>query len=137
MEKAAEKPILGWGVWGRNRVFDEDGRDISVTDGGWVKDLGIYGWFGFICKYMLLSWPIFLWLRIKRHYGDTNGIDEITTLSCVVAVVLLDNLINSGISPITWLISGSLLGAAERHKYQQVARMQQQAVAASQGPKTG
>lgn len=114
LEKAAEKPIFGWGTWGRNRVYNEDGRDISVTDGGWIIDLGIYGWFGFLCKYLILIWPIFLWLKIKRTYGDKNIMDEVTTLSCIVAIILFDSLLNSGINPITWLISGALLGGAER-----------------------
>ena len=31
--KALQRPIFGWGGWGRNRVYDESGRDIAVTDG--------------------------------------------------------------------------------------------------------
>lgn len=30
--KAVQRPILGWGGWGRNRVFDELDNDISITE---------------------------------------------------------------------------------------------------------
>ena len=126
LEKVARRPIFGWGGWGRNRVYDENGNDISVTDGGWIIDLGIYGWLGFICKYMLLVWPIFLWFKIKKYTGDQKKIDEVTTLSCVVSIILLDNLINSGISPIVWLISGALMGAAEKKLYKSPTNLRAQ-----------
>ena len=122
LEKIAERPFFGWGVWGRNRVYDENGNDISVTDGGWIIDLGIYGWIFYICKYTLMVWPIFLWVKIKKYTGDEKKIDEVTALSFIVGIVLFDNLINAGISPIVWLISGALMGAAERELYKSPAK---------------
>ena len=34
--KALQRPLFGWGGWGRNRVFDEEGRDLY--DHRWVLD---------------------------------------------------------------------------------------------------
>lgn len=132
LEKASRKPYTGWGVWARNRVYDENGIDISVSDGGWIIDLGIYGWLGFICKYLLLTWPIFQWMKLKKYYGDSTRVDGISVLSCILAIVLFDNLINAGISPITWLISGTLLGASERYKREIAEKIQQARALAEQ-----
>ena len=35
--RAMQRPLFGWGGWGRARVHDEDGKDISVTDGLWIQ----------------------------------------------------------------------------------------------------
>ena len=45
LEHARERPVFGWGGWARNRVFDEQGEDISVTDGTWVIQFGMEGGF--------------------------------------------------------------------------------------------
>ena len=34
------RPIFGWGGWGRNRVYDEMGNDMAVTDGYWIIFFG-------------------------------------------------------------------------------------------------
>ncbi|MHC4067080.1 MAG: O-antigen ligase domain-containing protein, partial [Planctomycetota bacterium] len=46
MEKALARPVFGWGRWGRARVYGEDGKDISATDGLWVIALGRTGLVG-------------------------------------------------------------------------------------------
>src|SRR5699024_3988850 len=34
--KALQRPVFGWGGWGRNRVYNKYGKDISITDGMWI-----------------------------------------------------------------------------------------------------
>ena len=49
LARANEKPLSGWGGFGRNRVRDpETGRDISTTDGMWIITIGTWGWPGYI-----------------------------------------------------------------------------------------
>src|SRR5262249_36698985 len=36
IQRALERPVFGWGGWGRNRISDDHGRDITVTDGLWI-----------------------------------------------------------------------------------------------------
>src|SRR5690606_1960632 len=36
MAKARERPWFGWGGFGRNRIYDEYGKDVSITDGEWI-----------------------------------------------------------------------------------------------------
>jgi hypothetical protein len=108
LAKANEKPLLGWGNWGRNRVFDETtGEDLSVTDGIWIIVIGMSGWVGYIATFGLLTVPI-LFLAARRRVLDIS----IATagLAIVLTANLVDMLPNSGLRPITWLIAGALMG---------------------------
>lgn len=48
LERAQLRPVFGWGGWGRARVRDPQGRDISITDGLWIIALGNNGFVGLI-----------------------------------------------------------------------------------------
>ena len=41
--KAMRRPVFGWGGWGRSRVHDEWGTDLSITDGLWIIQFGQLG----------------------------------------------------------------------------------------------
>ena len=43
LDRSSERPIFGWGRFGRSRVYDEYGKDISLTDGLWIITLGSSG----------------------------------------------------------------------------------------------
>ena len=103
LERAQERPLAGWGGWGRNRVYDpRTGEDISVTDGTWIIFIGIYGWIGYIARFGLLTLPIILLVRQRR-------IDRVTAgLAVVLVANLVDLIPNSGLTQMTWLIAGAL-----------------------------
>jgi len=48
LQRAQIRPMFGWGGWGRARVRDASGRDISVTDGLWIIALGNNGYVGLV-----------------------------------------------------------------------------------------
>lgn len=105
---AGEKPVAGWGGWGRSRVMDAvTGEDISTTDGMWVILIGVWGWLGYLAQFGLLSVPIVL-LALGRRQLDltlaTSG------LCLTLAANLLDLIPNATLTPITWLIAGALMG---------------------------
>lgn len=107
LARAAEKPLSGWGSWGRPRVYDEKGRDISVTDGLWIIILGERGWIGYICFFGLLTLPLLALPRVRKR-------KEIPIETVALAVIMAGNLIylvpNSTLSPIAWLMAGALAG---------------------------
>jgi hypothetical protein len=104
LERAGKRPWFGWGGFGRNRVYDEyTGRDLSITDGTWVIIIGSNGWagyaaaFGLLCLPMVAAWRRGAWVTPQS-----------TALSLVLAVNLLDLLPNSSLTPLTWLMAGTL-----------------------------
>ena len=109
LEHANRKPLFGWGAWGRNMVYDEKGRNITITDGTWVIIFGKDGWFGYLATFGLLTLPVML-LAIRRR-------DDLTLASSALSVALVANLIdlipNSGLTPLTWLMAGAIAGRLE------------------------
>jgi hypothetical protein len=110
LEKANERPLFGWGGWGRGRVYNEKGKDISTTDGRWIITIGETGWFGYLARFGLLTLPIILLTLRKRKY-------EVTLATSGLCLVLAGNLIdlipNATSTPLTWLMAGALLGRLE------------------------
>ena len=107
LDKARERPLFGWGGFARNRVFDERGRDISVTDGYWVIVFGIGGWARYIGTMGLLCMPVLLLAWRRKTLASRP---ETAALALVLTANLIDLIPNAGQSPITWLIAGALWG---------------------------
>jgi len=105
---ANEKPLAGWGSWGRNQLYDpEDGRMISTTDGIWIIFIGMFGWIGYIGRFGLLTAPILFFALRQRQMGPsliTSG------LIMVLAANLIDLLPNAGLVNYVWLIAGAIIG---------------------------
>ena len=95
-------------------MYDEYGRDLSVTDGRWVITIGQFGIFGFIAEFGLLSIGVLrAWIGIGLAKSKNDKI-LLSALSLIVAINVLDLLPNSGLTPWTWLLAGTLLGRSER-----------------------
>ncbi len=122
LERALERPVFGWGSWGRNHILDPvTGRIETVTDGLWVITFGVYGWVGFLAQFLLLTSPIFLvW---ARHRGDKAALmpPYVGGMCLVLGINVLDLLPNATLTPITWLLAGALLGYAEKGVVQREA----------------
>ena len=112
-ERASKRPAFGWGTWGRNHILDpQSGEITTVTDGRWIITLGVFGWLGFIAEFGLLSLPIFaMWLQARRRGAQISPFSG--PLALLLAVNMVDLIPNATLTPITWLIAGALLGAAE------------------------
>lgn len=110
LDKANQRPAFGWGGWGRNRVFNDEGRDMSVTDGYWILAIGTRGWIGYLSEFGLLLVPmIFLGLRWK-----TLALTPATAgLSLALTANMIDLIPNATLTPVTWLLAGALVGRLE------------------------
>jgi hypothetical protein len=105
---ANQRPLAGWGGFGRSRIFDpETGRDISITDGIWIIVMGGSGWLGYLATFGLLGMPVLiLFWRQKRL-----DISLATAGLCLMlAANLVDMIPNATMTPLTWLIAGALAG---------------------------
>lgn len=113
LARANERPIFGWGGFGRSRVRNEKGFDIVIPDGYWVIIIGVGGWSRYIGEFGLMTAPMLLLFLMR-------GRMQISRDTAILAVILSANMIdlipNSGQSPITWLIAGALWGRLEYGK---------------------
>ncbi|MBN8988837.1 MAG: hypothetical protein J0H42_11370 [Rhizobiales bacterium] len=115
MARTAERLIFGWGRYGRNRVYDENGKDVSVTDGAWIITLSQFGIVGFLGQFGLLGLPVFWAFRaIKRDQVRGEEQLPLAGLALIVSISLMEQIPNASISSWTWLLSGVLLGRSQR-----------------------
>lgn len=123
MERAMLKPLFGWGSWGRNHILDPvSGIIMTVTDGRWIIAIGVYGWFGFLAEFGLLTLPIFMiWREAKPSFGASIT-PYAGVISLLLAINVLDMIPNATLTPLTWLFSGALLGYAETLRAERIAR---------------
>ncbi len=118
LKRALEKPFFGWGGWGRNRVYDTSGKDISVTDGTWIVQFGMFGGFGFLFYYAILITPLYHAMKNIRYIQEPRDKIYFSTLTLILAVCLIDSVPNSGMGSMHLLLAGALLGQSEFLKKQ-------------------
>lgn len=118
LERAMERPVFGWGGWGRSLFYDPyNGKLSSIPDGQWVIWIGATGIFGYLAHFLLLLTPIFAALRAVpggRHPPRKKELVTLGALSLMLAMNLLDLIPNATITPLTLLTAGVLLGNAHR-----------------------
>lgn len=114
MDRAYQKPLFGWGSWGRNHILNSVTGEIeTVTDGRWIILIGIFGWFGFLAEFGLIALPIWLiWLEWKRIKPE-NVTPYMGPMVLILSVNLIDMIPNATLTTLTWLFAGSLMGYAE------------------------
>ncbi|MCL1627851.1 hypothetical protein M3N55_03840 [Roseibaca sp. V10] len=114
LERAADKPLFGWGAWGRNLVYDpETGEALTISDGQWIITIGQAGWLGYIATFGLLCLPLLaLWWRY-RQVPNTQIPAQVGLLALLLGANVVDLLPNATLIPFTWLLAGALLGHAE------------------------
>jgi hypothetical protein len=116
--KALEQPVFGWGGWGRNRVYDEEGKDISITDGFWVMLLGTNGWAGLGSWLALFAAGLVPVLARWRRVGAARICDG-PVLWAMVVVILhsVDSIANAMPNPIYYILMGALLSIAQTGRF--------------------
>ncbi len=115
LERALEKPLFGWGSWGRNQIFDPvSGAILTVSDGRWIILIGIFGWVGYLAEFGLIALPVLaLWARGAALAGSGAGL-LVGPVALLLAINLIDMIPNATLTPLTWLFAGAVLGLAER-----------------------
>ncbi|MFT6674475.1 MAG: hypothetical protein ACJAVM_000658 [Sulfitobacter sp.] len=113
--RAAEKPLFGWGGWGRSLVRDdESGEILSIPDGRWIIVFGTFGWLGYICEFGLLALPLLLMGLYVHRRGDQDMSPYVAPLCLILGITLIDMLLNATLTPVTWLTAGAIMGHAEK-----------------------
>lgn len=132
INKALQRPFFGWGAWGRNRDYQNGG---SLTDSFWIIVFGQRGLIGLLSIGLVLLMPI--WLMVKRlpleAWSDAEH-SPVAALSMVLLGFTIDCLVNAMISPIYFVVAGSLIaykpalasaeGAYKEEKHRHSTRFQ-------------
>lgn len=141
MARASERPLWGWGGWGRWRIKDEwTGEDLTSSDGMWVIVRGERGNFGLIANTLLVLLPFALFVvRVPAREWARPAFAAPAALAVLLLMWSIDNLFNAMHNPIYIIAAGGLVGlylayprliARQRAMQQQFAMMvmaQQQA----------
>ncbi|MEM8633363.1 MAG: hypothetical protein AAGF33_00155 [Pseudomonadota bacterium] len=107
LARALEKPVFGWGTWGRGLIYNDQGERTSTSDGTWIIVLGAQGWVGYLCLFALLTLPLLALKRVKSR-------KEIPIETIALALIMTGNIIylipNATLTPLAWLTAGALAG---------------------------
>ncbi len=111
--KAMQGTVFGWGGFGRSRVFDDKGKDLTVADGLWIITLGQNGIYGLMLLVFSIQLPAILFmLRFKPGEWNHKALAGPAVMAVFLALTMIDNLLNAMINPIYTLFSGALTGMA-------------------------
>jgi hypothetical protein len=114
--KALQRYWWGWGRFGRSRVLNEWGKDISVTDGEWVIALGTSGVVGLAAVTMIYLLPVMrLWWRLKGPLWSDPSFAAASAFAVMLTLYSIDNILNAMLNPVITVVMGGLNGAALRH----------------------
>jgi hypothetical protein len=110
--KARQQPWLGWGGWGRARIYDNYGNDISVTDSLWIIAFGNQGIVGLVSLMSALILPVlgFVVLRCPAQTWNHPQVLPAAVLAVALMMYTIDCLINAMVNPIYTLVAGGLAG---------------------------
>ena len=107
MERFEQRPVFGWGGYGRSRIRDEEGEDITIADGLWIIVLGTSGWVGYLSFFGLLVLPL---MRLHRTL-KRKGVEFATVgLAMITAANFIYIIPNSTLSMIAFMMAGALAG---------------------------
>ena len=116
-KKAGERPLFGWGGFGRNRIYDAEGVDRSVTDGAWIGTYGSGGAAGFVCIFGLLTIPVFRARSALRKLVEGPDRILLAALALLVAFGDIDLLPNGLFSALPLFLAGALAGAVRGSRW--------------------
>lgn len=116
LERVAQKPLTGWGNWGRDRIYNEDGRETTILDGLWIIILGRQGWLGYIGLFGILTIPVIFLLATRKRKPVPP---ETMALILVSAGNLIYMIPNATLTPLGLLIFGAVAGFAQNDATQE------------------
>ena len=111
-EKARQSFLFGWGDSGGNRVYDQSGKDISVTDSLWIITFGINGAVGLVSLFSSLLLPVIVFCVFKypaRTWSNPK-VAPAAVLGVALTMYVFDCVLNAMTNPIFAMIAGGISG---------------------------
>lgn len=111
-EKARQRFLFGWGDSGGNRVYNQYGKDISVTDSLWIIAFGVNGVVGLVSLFSSLLLPVIVFCVFKypaRTWSNPK-VAPAAALGVALTMYVFDCVLNAMTNPIFALIAGGISG---------------------------
>jgi len=113
LDRASERFWFGWGGQGRRNIFsDEDGSEVSVSDGAWIIVLGMLGFIGFLCTFGLIGLPVIMLARRVKKIASEHEARLVSGLVLIVGAMGADLVPNGMFSKYIFLLAGACAGVA-------------------------
>jgi hypothetical protein len=110
IKKAMEGTVFGWGGYGRSRVYDDTGKDITIADGLWIITLGQNGIFGLLALMLAVQTPVILYIsRSDPARWNEKNRGAPTVMIVFLATYMIDSLLNAMINPVYMVFSGGIV----------------------------
>ena len=110
-DKARQKMVFGWGGWGRSRVYNEWGKDISITDSLWIIAFGTKGAIGLISLTASLLLPVFAFVQgFPANLWSNPRVAPAAALAVLLVLYMFDCILNAMVNPIYTLACGGIAG---------------------------
>lgn len=110
VDKALRRPFFGWGLWGRARIHDVNGNDITTTDSLWIIELGNAGFTGLLSFLAVFLAPVYGLLRLLPDAESwRNRIVVPAVFACLMVLLfLIDCMFNDFNNPAYLMAAGGL-----------------------------
>jgi hypothetical protein len=111
LDKARQRPLVGWGQWNRWRVQNARGEDVTIADSLWIISLGRTGILGLSAVMAAILLPTGL---LCARIGASRWLEPATgppaVLSVLLVMYMLDGLLNAMLNPAFIIAGGGLSG---------------------------
>ena len=110
ISRAIQRPVFGWGGWGRSAVYFTNTGKMVETDGMWIIFLGTKGLFGLTLFYLSMVLPAirFVWQFPVRLWRDPR-VAAGTVAAVLLALYMVDCLLNGFVNIIYVTLAGGLM----------------------------
>jgi len=110
-EKARQRFLFGWGDAGGNRVYNQYGKDISVTDSLWIIAFGLYGAVGLASLFSSLLLPVVAFcMKYPARTWSNPKVAPAAALGVALTMYVFDCVLNAMTNPIFAVIAGGISG---------------------------
>jgi len=108
--KTLQRPIFGWGGWGRNFIYDEGGRRLTTIDQLTIVAFSSNGYVGLVALTTAFLLPPVLFLRRFAVKQWTQAdLAPAVAIALVLNLYLLDCMLNGMLNVIYIIAAGGLL----------------------------
>jgi hypothetical protein len=107
LERAMEKPLFGWGGYGRARYDD------STTDGYWIITVGNRGLVGFFALFGTAALACISLLRASANRAHPEQLRMLMAgMALIGTIILVDQIPNASMMSFTWFLFGVMYAAS-------------------------